>query len=204
MKRLTVATVALLLIFLFLGLTPTHGEEGLYDNLLRLHVLANSDSESDQALKLKVRDAVVDRCTVLLADCGNREDAERILENSLGELTALAEETVREEGCDYGARVVLCEEEYPTRRYDSLCFPAGRYLSLRILLGAGEGKNWWCVLFPPLCLGAASAEEAEDRFIAAGFTPDQYKIITESDSPTYKIRFKCLEWLQELKAKLEK
>ena len=86
-------------------------------------------------------------------------------------------------------------EEYPERSYDSVCFPSGEYLSLRVCIGEAEGQNWWCCLFPPLCLGASSvsSKQAEDSFISVGLTPSQYKIITETDKPVYKIRFKLLE-----------
>ena len=87
------------------------------------------------------------------------------------------------------------EESYPEKNYDSFCFPSGTYLSLRVCIGEAAGQNWWCCLFPPLCLGAATvpADKAEDSFLQVGLTPDQYKIITETDSPGYKIRFKLLE-----------
>ena len=199
MKKLTVATVCVLVIFLFLGLLPTHGEEGLYDKVLRLHVLANSDSDEDQALKLKVRDRIVALCGEKLSDCEDLSAAEARLLSLTDELADAAREVVAAEGYDYPVSVTLRKEIYPRKRYDGFCFPSGEYLSLRIVLGEGNGQNWWCVLFPPLCLGAATKNEREDMFIEAGFTPNQYKMITESDKVTYKIKFKCLEWLEELK-----
>ena len=192
--------VCVLVFFLILGLLPTHGEAEIYDKVVRLHVLAQSDSEQDQALKLKVRDAVLSYCADELLDCQSREEAEERLGGMLDRLTALADETVRKEGFDYTATVTLGMEQYPRKRYDGLCFPRGEYLSLRVILGEGEGQNWWCVLFPSLCLGSASAKEQEQAFISAGFTAGQYKIITENAGVSYKIKFKCLEWLQELKA----
>ena len=96
--------------------------------------------------------------------------------------------------------VKLGLEDYPERDYDSFCFPAGSYLSLRVCIGDAEGQNWWCCLFPALCLGSSSvsANDAEDAFIEVGLTPSQYKIITESDKPVYKVRFKLLELIQGL------
>ena len=200
MKRMTVATVCVLVIFLVLGLLPTHGEAELYDKVVRLHVVACSDSEQDQALKLKVRDAVLAYCTPMLVGCGSRDEAKARLETMTSEIERIAAETVKNEGFDYAATVMLGVEEYPRKRYDGLCFPRGEYLSLRVVLGEGEGQNWWCVLFPSLCLGSASAKDQEQAFISAGFTAGQYKIITENAGVNYKIKFKCLEWLQELKA----
>ena len=200
MKTVTLLTALTLVLFLFLGLMPVHGEAGLYDNVLRLHVLANSDSEEDQALKLRVRDEILAHCSPRLAECQSRAEAEETVLAMQSEILAVAQRTVFEEGYDYGVSVTLGEEEYPERTYDSLCFPSGEYLSLRVCIGEAEGKNWWCVLFPPLCLETASIKtrkEAEEAFIAAGFTPEQYKIITETDKVTYRIRFKFLEILEE-------
>jgi stage II sporulation protein R len=199
MKKMTVATVCVLIVFLILGLLPTHGEAELYDKVVRLHVLARSDSEQDQALKLKVRDAVLAYCAEALSDCETREDAEKRLSGMIDTLTEIADKTVKDEGFDYAASVTLGKEQYPRRQYDGLCFPRGEYLSLRVILGEGEGQNWWCVLFPTLCLGSASAKEQKETFISAGFTAGQYKIITENTGVNYKIKFKCLEWLQDLR-----
>ena len=95
--------------------------------------------------------------------------------------------------------MVLGEEDYPRRSYDSFCFPAGTYTSLRLCIGNAEGQNWWCCLFPPLCLGSStvSPEGAEDAFLEVGLTPDQYKIITETEKPVYRVRFKLLELLED-------
>ena len=97
--------------------------------------------------------------------------------------------------------LALDDEEYPERDYDGFCFPSGTYLSMRVCIGDAVGQNWWCCLFPPLCMGSASidTESAEDAFIAVGMTPSQYKIITASDRPVYRVRFKLLEVLGGLK-----
>ena len=108
---------------------------------------------------------------------------------------------VLEHGYDYEVSVLLGEEEYPTRSYENCCFPSGTYVSLRICIGNAEGQNWWCVLFPPLCLSAASAKSEqsnEQAFISVGLTGEQYRVITETDNVKYRIRFKVLEAVQEL------
>ncbi len=195
-------SLALMLILcsliLLLGLLPVHGESEIYENVLRLHVLANSDSEEDQALKLKVRDAVLAKSEELFANCQTREDAIEVTKQNLSVLEETARETLRAEGSDHSVRVELGEEVYPTRNYESFCFPAGNYLSLRIILGEGEGQNWWCVLYPPMCLSAASAKSSQsDEAITVGFTGEQYRVITETDSPTYRVRFRILEVFEE-------
>ena len=182
-----------------IGLLPVSGEEKIYDDVIRLHVLANSDSDEDQALKLKVRDGVLEKVSELLDGCTDKEKALEVLsrEESQREIEKAAAEVIASEGYDYSVAVSLGEEEYPRRTYDSLCFPSGAYTSLRVQIGESEGKNWWCVLFPRLCLGAAT-KGTEDAFVEAGFTPDQYKIVTDTDEPEYEIRFKILEIIEEM------
>lgn len=199
-KRLLIFVLVLCSLLLFIGLFPVHGEEEIYDTVVRLHVLANSDSKEDQALKLQVRDAVLELTTPLLSECKTQNDAVRLLNKNREAIRQAAEEVIAREGRRDAVAIELDWEEYPKRDYDSVCFPAGEYLSLRVCIGDAEGKNWWCCLFPPLCLGTStvSNQTAEDAFISVGLTPSQYKIITESEKPVYKVRFKLLELLQEL------
>ena len=197
------AVVALSLYVMIVGtmtFLPVHGERALYDAVIRLHVVANSDSEQDQALKMVVRDAVLARASEHLTGCESRSEAEERLEQILPELELAAAQTLVKYGCEQPVRVVLGKEEYPTRNYESFSFPAGEYLSLRVLIGQGEGQNFWCVLFPPLCSSVASVtrERAEDEFIAVGLNKQQYGIITETSDAQYKIRFRLLEVLQPL------
>ncbi len=185
---------ALVCAFMFL---PVHGEEEIYDTVVRLHVLANSDSEEDQALKLRVRDAVLAVTSPLVADCTSQAEAMVVLEAHMPALEAAARAVMAAEGRTDAVTVLLGEEEYPTRIYETCCFPAGTYVSLRVCIGAAEGQNWWCVLFPPLCLSAATADkDQEDAFVQVGLSKDQYGIITETGKTKYKVRFKLLEVVQ--------
>ena len=194
-KRLLIALVVLFSVLTLFGMLPIHGEEAVYDTVVRLHVLANSDSEEDQALKLRVRDAVLEVTSPLLANCASQRDAEAVILANKDRIQAAAERTVYASGRQDAVTVSLGMEEYPTRSYDSVCFPSGEYLSLRVCIGDADGQNWWCCLFPPLCLGTStvSSSRAEESFIAVGLTPSQYKIITETRNPIYQIRFKLLE-----------
>lgn len=178
-----------------LAVLPIHSESNIYESVLRLHVIANSDSEEDQALKLLVRDAVLLRAQELLSDAQSKEGAEEIISQSLEPLRQAAEEAVRENGYSYSVSVTLEKEDYPTKSYEACALPSGEYTSLQILIGDAEGKNWWCVLFPPLCLSAATDKDA---FAAVGITDGQYQIITDTKNPKYKIRFKILESFSEL------
>jgi stage II sporulation protein R len=197
-NRLSIAIVTLLIGLMALSFLPVHGEEKIYDTVVRLHVLANSDSEEDQALKLRVRDAVLDATSPLVKDCTSQEEAVEILSAHIPDLESAAAAVIRQEGYDYPVTVLLGEEEYPTRIYESCAFPAGTYVSLRVCIGNAEGQNWWCCLFPPLCLSAATAkEDNEDALIQVGLTKDQYGIITETGKTKYKVRFKLLEVLED-------
>ena len=193
MKKIAILCAVTLLSLFILGFLPVHGEDKIYDSVIRLHVLANSDSEEDQALKLRVRDSVAALTEELTRSAPDIDTAEHILRENLDLIRECAQKTLTELGCEHRVSVELGMENYPRKSYDSICFPAGEYRSLRVMIGEAEGQNWWCVLFPQLCLGAATAKQAEDAFISVGFTPDQYKIITQTDEPRYKLRFKLLE-----------
>ena len=197
-KKFYVAIVILLVTMMALSFLPVHGERSIYDTVVRLHVLANSDSEADQALKLKVRDAVLEVSASMVEDCATQAEAVEALTAHLTDLEAAASAVIAAEGYDYPVTVLLGEEDYPTRTYESCAFPAGTYVSLRVLIGEAEGQNWWCCLFPPLCLSAATAkQDNEDAFIQVGLTKDQYGIITETGKTKYKVRFKLLEVLED-------
>ncbi len=200
-KKLLICTIVILSLAIIAGALPIHGESEIYDTVVRLHVLANSDTEEDQALKLKVRDTVIGFVTPYIEECRTQEDAIAAIEPIIGEIESAARNTVLENGYDYSVSVTLSEEYYPTRTYETCAFPSGKYTSLRILIGESAGQNWWCCLFPPLCLSAATPDSEgsnEDAFISVGLTSDQYKLITESDKPKYRVRFKILEALYSL------
>ena len=197
MQKLSILILTFCLIFLVIGLLPVHGETEIYSDVLRLHVLANSDSEEDQALKLAVRDAILEVSEPLLRLCDTREEAAATVRENIPLLAQAAEDTLAAHGCSHSVRITLDEEVYPTRNYETFCFPSGQYLSLRVMIGDADGQNWWCVLFPPMCLGAASRSSSEDAYISVGFTEDQYRVITETDRPAYQVRFRLLEVIEE-------
>ena len=193
-KKILTVLITLTLLITTLAVLPVHGESEIYSNVLRLHVIANSDSEDDQNLKLLVRDAVLAEAQILLCDVYDRAKAEETVMQNIEILRSVAEKTVFDNGYDYPVAIELGKEEYPTKNYESCSFPAGEYTSLRILIGEAAGQNWWCVLFPPLCLSAATDADA---FASVGITDGQYQIITENENPKYKIRFKILESFSE-------
>lgn len=202
-NRLRLLEVALfigLAAFLISGGLSLRAQEELSDRVVRLHVLANSDGEEDQALKLLVRDRVLARATELLSQAGSRREAEESLRRELPELEHLAEQEIRANGYDYSVSAELADTDFPTREYDGFTLPAGRYLALRVVIGEGEGQNWWCVVFPPLCVSASADVPA--AALAAGLSEEQVGLITE-ENQGYVLKFKSVEWWESLREKVE-
>lgn len=140
--------------------TPAFGNDNMF---LRLHVRANSDSEEDQELKLCVRDAILQKTTLLLADCEDKDSAIEILTENFGVLREAAEKTVAEKGFDYPISIEIRKEHFEYREYDGFFLPEDTYDSLIVNVGSGEGHNWWCVVFPAVCLSGSSSKEADDN-----------------------------------------
>lgn len=176
-------------------------QEELGRKVIRLHVIANSDSPEDQALKLRVRDRVLARAQEILEQSADMEQAEQALTAALPELTREARETLAAEGCAQPVQARLEPAEFPTKDYDGFSLPAGKYLALRVIIGQGAGQNWWCVVFPPLCTAAAS--DVPTVALDAGLTDQEVALITEADEG-YILKFKSVELWQTLKAKLTK
>lgn len=173
----------------------------LASRMLRLHVVANSDSEADQRLKLEVRDAVLRRCGELLEGEESLAEARTRLEDSLPELAEAGAEVVRDWNQSYPVNVRLEYAPFPATEYEGFALPAGRYQALRVELGTAEGHNWWCVLFPSLCL--AGEEELSATAMAQGLTEDDVALLRQ-ERPDYEIRWKCVELWEELRASLAK
>lgn len=195
-ERRVRAVEGALLIALCVSLCAGTWAEGrqiaLSGGLVRLHVVAVSDEESEQALKLQVRNAVLEYIEPRLKGVESTAEARETIRENLNGIARAAAESA--EG--RGVRVTLGKEQYPTRRYAGFALPAGEYESLKVVIGEGEGQNWWCVVFPPLCTGGVEASE-----VRAAMTGDNYALITESDSG-YTLKFKTLELWGELQARL--
>ena len=164
----------------------------LSSSLIRLHVIAASDERYEQELKLRVRDEVLNCISPELENVKSVSEAESIVRKNLGKITRAAQS----EAEGRKVTVTLGEEYYPTRDYGSFSLPAGKYISLRVILGEGEGHNWWCVIFPPLCVSAAERERALDAM-----SESDRGILTESDG--YVIKFRVVELWGELMEKLD-
>ena len=198
-SKLRLWEAALLLAFgivLTAGVWAGASEAALADRVLRLHVVANSDSQGDQARKLLVRDAVLARADQLLEGVSDRAGAEAALAPHLDELAQAGADALARTGTPDPVRVTLEDQWFPTREYGDFSLPAGQYRALRVTIGAGEGRNWWCVVFPPLCLASVSEESLETA--AEGvLREDQIALITGRDGG-YVLKFRLIEWWQEL------
>jgi len=182
------ALAAALIVSLLAGVWADRTQEKLASDLIRLHVVAASDSEEDQAAKLAMRDRVLTVLAPALEGCTDRDGAEAAIRAKIPALEAPG-----------GVTVTLGTEYYPTRRYDTFSLPAGEYLSLRVVMGQGRGHNWWCVVFPPLCTEAV-AEDAEDAFLT--LDGDETALITQADEG-YVIKFRVVELWGQLKERFK-
>lgn len=160
--------------------------------LVRLHVIADSDAAEEQEIKLEVRDAVLAYLTPVLEEAENQQQARQIIRDNLEGIAQAAFSAAR----GRQVSVTLSRESYPTREYEGFTLPAGRYESLRVILGQGQGKNWWCVVFPPLCLSATESEKVQDVL-----NGEDLSIVTEEEG--YVLRFRLVElWGEFLNAVL--
>ena len=170
-------------------------QEQIAQKVLRFHVLANSDTVEDQNLKLAVRDAVGSRMAELLSDVQDRAACEQVVEAHLPEITETAQAVVREAGYGYEVHAAIEETDFPSKTYGKFTFPAGKYEALRVVIGEGAGHNWWCVMYPPLCLNGESLEYADADMLRDVLTEDGYEVVVlSSDNVVPEIKFKTVEW----------
>ena len=195
----------LLVLMLILGLlwcgTVIADRQTLSDGLIRLHVVGASDSQEDQQIKLQVRDALIEYLQQHMPEPEDVEAAKEALKGMLGQLEETANAALSAAGVTDRAKVTLTAEEFPTRHYDTFSLPAGIYESLRVTIGGGQGKNWWCVVFPSLCM-PATTEGFADTAAGAGFS-DSLSGALQGQSG-YEFRFfllDCMGWLQNLFSK---
>lgn len=179
------------------GKEPEVSQKELADKLIRFHVLANSDSEEDQALKLKVRDAVLEYASPLLKDAKDINESREILNKNNDKIINIAKSVIKENGYSYDVQAALEYENFPVKTYGNITLPSGKYEAYRILIGNAEGRNWWCVMFPPLCFvdvtkGDVSKVETEKEMKTV-LTEEEYNSVDNTKSNKGKkndIKFK--------------
>lgn len=162
------------------------------NEVFRLHILANSDAESDQELKLKVRDKVLEYTESLFENSHSKEETENAVSDNLQEICNVALKEVRNNGYDYGVTAEITNMYFTTRYYDSYTLPSGMYDALRITIGSGEGHNWWCVMYPSVCI---SSEENQDKAAKEALNENQYDIVKNEQ---YEYKFKIVEIFEKI------
>ena len=186
-----------LLLFLALVFSAATGlerqQQRISDSMIRLHVVANSDNPGDQAIKFNVRDAVLSDAQDLLQHTTSRDEAMNVLTSGLPQLTETANKTLRQLGTSDRATGTIKRDLLGTRYYDTITLPGGYYEALRVTIGEGDGKNWWCVVYPQLCLSAATEQDAISAM--GSLSKDDAELLEDGE---LRFRFRCLELLENL------
>lgn len=162
------------------------------DEVFRLHILANSDEDYDQQLKLKVRDKVLIYTESLFESAQSKEEAENLISNNLQDICNTALKEVTDNGYDYSVTAQITKMYFTTRTYESYTLPSGMYDALRITIGSGEGRNWWCVMYPSICI---SSEKSQDEAAKETFNDNQYDIVKNEK---YEYKFKIVEIFEKI------
>lgn len=192
------------LLFIYIFISAQNYVSAVSNNLseavFRLHVLANSDSEEDQALKLKVRDSLINYMNSICSNCSTKEEAIFIATEHKNDFQKIAEKTIAENGYDYPVKININTFYFPTKNYGDISLPAGYYDALRVEIGEAKGQNWWCVMFPSLCFIDISSgivdEEAKDN-LHENLDDESYSIISEKESSETQFKFKLIEFFAE-------
>ena len=194
MKHIMSALVAAFIITVCLSVYSQDVNHDLSQSMIRLHVIANSDTDEDQALKLKVRDRIVTESAGLFDQVTDRESARAVVEKNMDALREAAQDEVYRQGYSYPVSMELTHMYFTTRVYGETALPAGYYEALRVTIGAGAGHNWWCVIFPAMCLPVAEESQELDGVL----NEEQMEIVEEGESAQYEIKFKALEWYEQI------
>lgn len=198
-------TILFLLLFIYILISATAYTnavcQDISDSVFRLHVIANSNSLEDQNLKYLVRDNVLKYMNEITNNITSKEDIIKIVSDNLENFRNVAQNTVYENGYNYEVTAEIGNFDFPTKTYGDVSFPAGYYDALKIKIGNAEGKNWWCVMFPPLCFIDVSSGVVPDdskEILESELTDEEYKLVTGSEKET-KFKFKIVEVLQNFK-----
>lgn len=200
MNKIISAVFISLMLSLVITAYSENVQTDLQDNLIRLHIIANSDSDKDQAVKLEVRNAVLNE----IRNSSENISREEIIKN-LDTIEKIAKDTLKQNGFSYDVQAVYGKFDFPKKEYKNMTLPAGEYYGVRIILGNGEGHNWWCVMYPPLCVSndtTVTLDKESEELLKATLKSETYDIITKSDKDVV-IKFKAVEFIQELKQKIK-
>ncbi len=175
------------------------------DSVFRLHVIANSDSAEDQALKYKVRDSLLNYMNSLVTSTTSKDEAMEIVTNNIDNFKNIAEATIKENGYNYSVNITVGKHSFPTKYYGDVSLPAGIYDALRVEIGSASGQNWWCVMFPPLCfvdISSGIVPEESKESLKNNLNDEEYDLITVDDSSSMNFKFKIVELIENIKINL--
>ena len=204
MKKLKIILIFIVLFTIFI-FTCAYSyvsaiSDNLYNSIFRLHVIANSDSEEDQNLKYLVKDNILNYMNKSCADLNSKQDVFKYAEEHLSEIKKVAEDTVRENGFSYPISIETGNFQFPTKQYGDISFPAGYYDALKVKIGNSSGKNWWCVMFPPLCFVNATngiVPESSKEKLQESLSDENYMIVSDSDKSNIAFKFKIVELFEK-------
>ena len=205
MKKIGIQILLLAVLVSAFGFSYAEDVTGqLSDQLIRLHIVANSDSDYDQSLKLKLKDSVNHMIGDLVSNAETKKEAEAIIQNSLPEIEAYANQFLRESNAPYSASAEYGHFDFPTKNYENVTLPSGTYDGLKINLGSGTGQNWWCVMFPPLCFTSDTLSympEQSEEYLNEQLDEESFQIITmdENSDVNFQFKFKLIELFENLK-----
>lgn len=206
LKHVRTGELAALILLLFIGVLPCYNlaaasgtQQRIAKQVVRLHVLANSDSERDQMLKLKVKQGIVEYLQGELSDTLSRDEALNRIRELFPQLKDVAENILTENGCFDSVEIRLEDTDFPEKSYGDLTFPAGNYTALRVLIGNGEGKNWWCILFPSLCYVDESysvVPESSKEKLENSLSRKDYESLLKDKDTKVEYKFFLWEWIK--------
>ena len=170
------------------------------NTVFRLHVIANSDSDEDQNLKYKVRDDLIEYMNNICKNCSSKEEAIRIVDNNKENFKQIAFKRIKKEGHNYDVKIEIGNFEFPTKEYGDISLPAGMYDALKVEIGEAKGRNWWCVMFPPLCfvdISSGVVPNESKEYLQENMSEEEFALISDNSSPDIQFKFKILEFLNQ-------
>ena len=204
MKKILNFSLLIFLLFIYIFISA-HGyasavSSNLSEAVFRLHVIANSNTDKDQELKLKVRDSLLKYMNNICSNCYTKEEAISIVTANKSNFQKIAEETILENGYNYSIKISISNFYFPTKNYGDISLPAGVYDALRVEIGEAKGENWWCVMFPSLCfidISSGVVDEESKENLEENLENESYTIISETKKPDIKFKFKLIEFFAE-------
>lgn len=204
MKKLLNFCLLIFLLFLYVLISAqsyvTAVSSNLSDAVFRLHVIANSDTDEDQSLKLKVRDSLLEYMNEICSNCSTKDEAISIANAHKDDFQKIAKQTITDNGYDYSVKINIDNFYFPTKNYGDISLPAGMYDALRVEIGEAKGQNWWCVMFPSLCFVDISSGVVDDEAkenLEENLEEESYTIISDTEKSNIKFKFKIIEFFAE-------